>query len=470
MNVSLSQNNPSPMDAFRALSNMELPFILGGAPCPGHRYSFTGAAPFMRLTLPAGSRTVELVNAPEDLQRLIKEEKKEGFFQTLSAIMKYLKTAGKAGLFPFNGGAAGFFSYDLGRSLLKMAGPRQENSKDHLGLPLACLGFYENIYVYDHSSEKGYIVSRSPEKKTAGDFSDCIEGAGGRGAQAENPGNSMDAPLTSNTTVEEYISALQRAKEYIAAGDIYQINLSQRLTTVYRGDAFALYEALVRENPTPFSSFFDFHGFQLLSNSPERLLKITGRSLETCPIKGTRPRGVTPEEDVLNKKELAQSIKERAEHVMIVDLERNDLGRVARAGTVYVEKFEEIQSFSKLHHMVSTVRGEAPHDADPFMILKNIFPGGSITGAPKIRAMEIIDELESVPREVYTGAAGYMDFSGDMDLSITIRTAIIKDGRLNLHVGGGIVADSVPQAEYDETILKAMDFLSLLQMRPEGLA
>jgi para-aminobenzoate synthetase component 1 len=191
--------------------------------------------------------------------------------------------------------------------------------------------------------------------------------------------------------------------------------------------------------------------------------------METCPIKGTRPRGTTPAEDRELIKKLAANIKEQAEHVMIVDLERNDLGRVAMPGSVYVENFEEIKSFSKVHHMVSTVRGLAAPGTDSLLILKNIFPGGSITGAPKIRAMEIIEELESVPREIYTGGAGFIDFSGDMDMSILIRTAITKDGQLYLHVGGGIVTDSDPLAEYDETILKAMDFLSLLEMRPDAL-
>ncbi|MFQ5427853.1 MAG: aminodeoxychorismate synthase component I [Thermodesulfobacteriota bacterium] len=468
--VSPSRKCPSPLAVFRALRSLEQPFILGGAPCPGHRYSTVGAAPFMRLTLPVNGKTVELKNAPEGLQKILKGEENSALFQTLSTIMKYLRTTGKAGPFPFNGGAAGFFSYDLKDSLFKLPPVRPEKDKKGLGLPLASLGFYDNIYVYDHSVDKGYIVSRSPEEKSSKDFFDCIEDAANCDKMDRPPVYNMATPLTSNTTKEEYIRNLQRAKEYIAAGDIYQINLSQRLSAPYSGDAFSLYEGLIRENPTPFSSFFDFHGFQILSNSPERLLKVSGQSIETCPIKGTRPRGATAVEDALNKKELAENIKERAEHVMIVDLERNDLGRVAIPGTVRVENFQEIKSFSKVHHMISTVRGRAPGHTDPFMILKDIFPGGSITGAPKIRAMEIIDELESVPREVYTGALGFMDYTGDMDLSITIRTAIIKDSRLNLHVGGGIVADSIPEAEYDETILKAMDFLSLLGVTPGELS
>ncbi len=467
-----SRSNPLPAAAFWALEDLELPFILGGAPCPGCGFSFTGAAPFMRFTLHPADRRAEFQDIPENLHELINKIPQTNVFQTLSVIMRALKETRpgkKKGPFPFNGGGVGFLSYDLNQTLFKMAKVRPSKQKKSLALPLAFFGFYDNIYVYDHKKERGYILSRAPLNERSEEFYNRIEGAGSEQKSPPlMPANKAPA-LTSSTAKEKYIRDIRRIKEYIASGDIYQINLSQRLSTPFTGNAFTLYEGLMRENPTPFSSFFDFGDFQLISNSPERLLRVNGRLMETSPIKGTRPRGVTPAEDRALIRELSRNIKERAEHVMIVDLERNDLGRVAVPGSVSVEKFEEIKSFSRLHHMVSTVRGRAPAGTDPFVILKNIFPGGSISGTPKIRAMEIIDELENVPREIYTGGAGYIDYCGDMDLSILIRTAILKESKLHLHVGGGIVADSVPEAEYDETLLKAMDFLSLLKLRADVL-
>lgn len=470
ISVSPSEKNPVPLSAFRALSGLPLPFILGGAPCPGHRYSVTGAAPFMTLTLAADDKSIKLENGPSWAVDLLKKQREANPLTTLISLIKALNNGAVKGPFPFNGGAVGFFSYDLKDSLFSLRPPNPEKTKKGLGLPLLNLGFYDNIYVYDHNEERGYIVSRSPETEAARAFSAAMEDAPRDKSEGGPLTRDISAPLASNTTKDEYLRALSRVKVYIADGDIYQINLSQRLETPYTGSPIDLYEELLKKNPTPFSSFFDLGGFQIISNSPERLIKVSGNLMETCPIKGTLPRGSTPAEDRAQIKKLASNIKERAEHVMIVDLERNDLGRVARPGTVSVESFQEIKTFSRLHHMVSTIRGEAPEDTDPFVILKNIFPGGSITGTPKIRAMEIIEELETVPREIYTGAAGFIDFSGDMDFSILIRTAIIKEGRLYLHVGGGIVADSVPLAEYDETILKAMDFLSLLKLRPEALS
>ncbi len=470
--VTPSECSPAPAIAFRALSDMERPFILGGAPCPGFRYSVVGAAPFMSLTARGQSNNIEVKNAPENIRKLLRNQQDSSLFTTLSAIMQALKKeqrAEKKSPFPFNGGAVGFFSYDLGNELFKLQPADTNKHKKNLGLPLTSIGFYDNIYVYDHDDDKGYIVSCSPETEYAEKFFKQIEGASAYKLQSKPLSESKGFALTSNTTKAEYMEAVTRAKEYISSGDIYQINLSQRLSTPFTGETFALYEALIKDNPTPFSSFFDCGEFQLISNSPERLLRINGEMIETCPIKGTRPRGKTPADDEKKRRELAQNTKERAEHVMIVDLERNDLGRIALPGSVYVDKFEEIKTFSKLHHMVSVVRGTAPAKSDPFNILKNIFPGGSITGAPKIRAMEIIEELESVPRELYTGGAGFIDYCGDMDLSILIRTAVVRDNQLHLHVGGGIVADSDPEAEYDESILKAMDFLSILKKKPDSL-
>ncbi len=468
--VSRSRSSPLPLDALRSIEDMERPFVLGGAPSAGHRYSVAAAAPLMTITMRPGDGEIEIKNAPPLMAEKLRHDKAADPFALLAHIISTLRSERSAGPFPFSGGAVGVFSYDLKDSVFQLP-PVPGQKKDRgIGLPLLDIGIYEDIYVYDHHEEKGYFISRPPHDKKAREFRERIEGAPSRMSPATKDRGERGTRLYSNTTMQAYLQAVMKAKEYIAAGDIYQINLSQRLETDFRGDPLSLYEALLRENPTPFSSYFDLGGYQIISNSPERLLRVRGDKMETSPIKGTRPRGSTPEEDALLRRELATSPKERAEHVMIVDLERNDLGRLALPGTVTVEDFEEIQSFRRLHHMVSRVSASTPPGTDPAGILREIFPGGSITGAPKIRAMEIIEELETVPREVYTGSAGYIDFSGSADLSILIRTAILKKDKLFLHVGGGIVADSDPASEYEETILKAMDFLNLLNLAPGQLA
>ncbi|MEK7678988.1 MAG: aminodeoxychorismate synthase component I, partial [Deltaproteobacteria bacterium] len=275
--------------------------------------------------------------------------------------------------------------------------------------------------------------------------------------------------FSSDTSKEEYLSSIKKAHEYISNGDIYQLNLSHRLKIPWHGDGFSLFAALLDKRPSPMNSYIDFGDFELISNSPERYLRADAKSAETSPIKGTRPRGNTPDEDALLVKELLSSEKERAEHVMIVDLERNDLGMAAEKGTVEVPDFCKIETFAGLHHLVSTVKARLRADTGPIGCLKAMFPGGSVTGAPKIRAMEIIAELEKTPRGIYTGCIGWIDFSSRLDMAIAIRTAVYKDNALYLNVGGGIVADSDPEAEYEETLLKAKDFLDILGLKKDGL-
>jgi para-aminobenzoate synthetase component 1 len=260
--------------------------------------------------------------------------------------------------------------------------------------------------------------------------------------------------LTSNFRRRDYIEAIRRAKEYIAAGDIYQVNLSQRLSAPLVTNPLDLYRRLSRSNPSPFAAYFDTPDGAVVSCSPERFLELRGREVETRPIKGTRPRGESPEEDARLAAELQASAKDRAENVMIVDLERNDIGRVCEFGSVHVPELFALESYATVHHLVSTVRGRLRPDCDALDCLRACFPGGSITGAPKVRSMEIIEELESTRRGVYTGAIGYLCFSGDMDVNIVIRTAVVQDGVAHFQVGGGIVADSDPEAEYQETVDK----------------
>ncbi|MFQ5442924.1 MAG: anthranilate synthase component I family protein [Thermodesulfobacteriota bacterium] len=457
-----------PPAAFRAVRDLPCPFLLGGAHCEGHRYSYVGAGPFMTMEVPFDSGAVIIKDKDGGTKKL--QDEKNPFDVIAETIKKY--SAGiEKGPFPFNGGWAGFFSYDLKDLLFKLPETRAEKKALALKLPLSVAGLYDTIYVYDHFEGAGWFVSAavdngSPERFKR--FKERIIKGAAKYSGEKIPRPSL-APFSSSITREVFIDSVKKAKEYIAAGDIYQINLSQRLDAPFTGDPFTLYEGLITTNPTPFSSFFDFKGFSLISNSPERLLRVEGSLVETCPIKGTRKRGAGEEEDLSLIGELKESPKERAEHVMIVDLERSDLGRISIPGTVKVSGFEEIETYSKLHHMVSTVRGKLTPGVSTLLALKKIFPGGSITGAPKIRAMEIIEELENSPREVYTGGVGFIDFSGDMDISIAIRTALYKDEKIYLHVGGGIVADSVPEEEYDETILKAMDFFEVLNIKAGSL-
>lgn len=261
--------------------------------------------------------------------------------------------------------------------------------------------------------------------------------------------------IHSNFDKEDYLKAIKKAIDYIFAGDIFQVNLSQRFESEIAVTPFQLYKRLRSINPAPFAAFLNFEGVAVASSSPERFLMRSGNVVETRPIKGTRPRGRTPDEDRHLAQELLSSPKDRAENIMIVDLERNDLGRVCKYGSVHVPELLTIEEYPTVFHLVSTIRGTVPPDKDNVDIVKACFPGGSITGAPKVRAMEIIDELEPTRRSIYTGAIGYLDFGGRMDLNIVIRTFIIKENRAYFQAGGGIVADSDPEAEYQETLDKA---------------
>jgi len=449
--------NTGPAEAFESIRRLENPFILTWE----DGYSYVGAAPLLTIRTEDGRTTLEGAGS------VAKE-----FPDPFAAVSEALKERGSAGerFSPFSTGFAGYFAYGL-KDLIGAKKRGAARRSGALPVPECALGLYDPLFVYDRNKKKGYLVSRSGDKKRLAVFREAL-------LNCPRPVPSTAAePLRSavgyksNITRSEYLRAISRAKEYISAGDIYQINISQRLEIPFGRvfiDPFALYLELLEKRPAPFTSFLDYGRFQVISNSPERLLKVTGDIAETSPIKGTRPRGATKEEDMARIEELRSSTKERAEHVMIVDLERNDLGAISIAGSVEVAAFEKIESYPTLHHMVSIVRGRLRQGMDAPTALKAVFPGGSITGAPKIRAMEIIDELEAAERGVYTGGIGWIDLSGDMDVSMAIRTAVCMDGRAYLSVGGGIVADSVPGAEYEETMLKARDFLDLMGQRDAG--
>ncbi len=437
--------NTAPVEAFAAIRHLPKPFFFAGGFDPARRYSYAGAEPF--ITLETGI----------DGTLIFKGAKQELFakdpFEMISGLLKRFKPTAK-NPFPFSGGLSGYFAYGLKDAMFGRI-PGQ----DATALPLCMAGVYDTVFVYDHYEKTGHLLCAGVDKNGKGRFTRIKDAIKNSKALPEKPLPPAGARFTSDVTKQEYVRMINAAHEYIAAGDIYQINLSQRLQIPWKGDAFALLRRLLKDRPAPFASFMDLGGFQIISNSPERLLKVDGSIAETSPIKGTRPRGNTPEEDARLIEELKNSPKENAEHVMIVDLERSDIGAVCEAASVEVAAFKAIETFPGLHHMTSIVRGRLRRGVDGLQCLKAIFPGGSVTGAPKIRAMEIIAELEKTPRGIYTGAMGWVDFRGDMDMAMPIRTAVYKNDTLHLSVGGGIVADSVPEDEYDETILKARDFL-----------
>ena len=273
--------------------------------------------------------------------------------------------------------------------------------------------------------------------------------------------------LRSNFTHERYLEAVQKARDYIIAGDIFQVNISQRFEADMPLPPYELYRRLRKINPAPFASYLNFDGVTLVSASPERFLRLSGDRVETRPIKGTRPRGKDPARDEALAQELVNSFKDKAEHVMIVDLERNDIGRVCRFGTVRVSELMALEKYATVFHLTSTVEGRLRPGKNAVDLLKATFPGGSISGAPKVRSIEIIDELEPTRRSVYTGSIGYLSFDGGLDLNIVIRTILVKDGKAYFQVGGAVVYDSDPEAEYVETLDKARALIQALSMVPQ---
>ena len=308
-----------------------------------------------------------------------------------------------------------------------------------------CFGFYEDALIFRHADHSWHEV---------GELWTKIE----RGAGPVAPGNE---PLvfTPEITPAQFCAMVARAQEYIAAGDIYQVNLAHRCTAPWQGDAFAFYEALRHYSPAPHAAYLALDGRAILSASPEEFLKMSGRAIRTRPIKGTRPRRAEPHADTLSAYELRSSPKETAELVMITDLERSDLGSVCEYGSVTVRELLKLESFEQVFHLVSTVEGRLRAEVDHLAALRACFPGGSITGAPKKRAREIIAELEPAPRGLYTGALGWFGFNGESQFSIAIRTVVVESDRAHFHVGAGIVADSVPEKEWQETLDKAAGIL-----------
>jgi para-aminobenzoate synthetase component 1 len=348
----------------------------------------------------------------------------------------------------------GWLSYDLGREFESIPA----TGREEIPVPPVCLAGFRAVYVYDRTRSRGAVVGGDP--RAVDRLAERVREAAERVGPGRSPRLPAPRPRSSDEDFRAGVRAIQR---WIRCGDVYQVNLSRRLDLepVEAACLPILYEQLTARAGAPFSAYLDTGDTVVLSNSPERFLRVLGDRIETCPIKGTRPRGRTPEEDAWLAKDLIHAEKDRAEHVMIVDLERNDLGRVCRTGTIQVRRMAELRRFPTVLHLVSSVQGQLREPGDWASILRATFPGGSITGAPKLRAMEIIDLLEPVRRGIYTGALGYFDAAGGLDLSIAIRTAVAQRNGLYLHLGGGIVADSDAEAELRETWDKARAFSAL---------
>jgi para-aminobenzoate synthetase component 1 len=454
------------------------------------RYSFLGSEPF--LVMSSRGSEITLVRGQEH------EVQHGNPFDAMGKLLEIYKLDHCPAPVPFLGGAVGYFSYDLCHFIERLP----STAIDDLKLPESYFAFYDAIMAFDHLEGKAYLVatgfpeleegqrlrrarmrleemkdwlcpshsviavSRSPEQ-SEGEAKQSRDRDGFVAIAPRNDRQNKEITLKSNFSPEEYIKAVNRVREYIAAGDVFQVNLSQRFETDLEIPPYELYKRLRTVNPAPFASYLNFPGLAIVSASPERFLKVQGDLVETRPIKGTRPRGRDPVEDQSLAQELIHSIKDRAENVMIVDLERNDLGRVCHYGTVKVTELAILETFPTVFHLTSTVVGRLRRGKSNIDLLKATFPGGSITGAPKVRAMEIIDELEPTKRSVYTGSIGYLSFNEDMDINIVIRTFLIKEGKAYFQVGGGIIYDSDSEAEYMETLDKAKALIRALQLAPE---
>jgi len=355
---------------------------------------------------------------------------------------------------PFLGGALGYVSYEARHALERLP----QRAADDLGLPHWYVLLCDDVLVFDHhrNTVAAFCAAETPADRSRAHkrAAEMLRAAEGLPSRPLGP-VSVEEPMRSSFSRETFVGAVRRVLDYIAAGDVYQVNLAQRLSFGVRGDARTLYAALRQINPAPFAAFVRGDDFTFVGSSPERLVSLRGSTAQTRPIAGTRPRGKTDQEDDLLRAELLLSEKERAEHVMLVDLERNDLGRVCRYGSVRVDEMMVLERYSHVNHIVSNIIGELLPGRDALDLLAAMFPGGTITGCPKIRCMEIIDELEPVARHAYTGSIGYISDAGHMDMNIVIRTIMIVRGNAYIPVGAGIVADSVPEREYEETMQKA---------------
>lgn len=425
-------------------------------------FSFLSFSPFSRLTTKDGATTLRI------------GQRERTSIEDPFAVLQHLlerwcvPPVEDALAIPFRGGAIGCLSYELGRQLEVLP----QTAVDELGLPNAYLSFYNFAIALHCATGRMYLCHLESQGEPLGlsresIYAELRQARPGAYEKSQLP-HIICSPanaFTPDLTKAAYLDAVHRIKEYIYTGDVYQVNMTQRFRApAENASAWSIYKQLAAINPAPFAAYLNCDGYSVVSSSPERFLRVHHREVETRPIKGTIRRGVTPEEDMNNRLALFSSTKDRAELAMIVDLMRNDVGRVCTPGSVRVRLFPQLETYSSVHHLVATVTGELAEGAGVVDVIKATFPGGSISGAPKIRAMEIIDELEPVTRGVYTGSIGYLGFDGQVDLNIAIRTIIFKDDVAYVHAGGGIVADSDEREEYEESMLKATRLFQAVQL------
>jgi anthranilate synthase component I len=440
------------------------------------RYSFLGKDPFLVLRARGSQTTVERSGTTTETE--------EGFVPALRRLMAELQSPFVPGLPRFTGGAVGFIGYDASpifepalqsawKAAAKARGGNDGPAEDDAGFML-----FDTVLAFDHVKHRILIIANA---RVTGDEDlralyqfacakiQFLERELERGLSQAEPDGKPAPEVRSNQTRDAFEAGVRTIKERIAAGDIYQAVLSQRFETDVTADPFTVYRALRHVNPSPYMYFIRMGELAIVGSSPEMLVRVEGRRVETHPIAGTRPRGTNEEEDLRLAEELKRNEKERAEHVMLVDLGRNDLGRVCEYGSVRVPQYMALERYSHVMHLVSTVDGRLAEGSDHLDALVACFPAGTVSGAPKIRAMQILSELEPTDRQIYAGAVGYLDFAGNLDFCIAIRTITIRNGRAHIQAGAGIVADSNPAAEFEETRDKARALLQALEMAEAGL-
>ncbi len=463
----------TPVSAFRKIDDGKYSFLLesveGGEKWA--RYSFLGSRP--EVIVRSHGRSVEVIRQGRKEVRSFVQDPLEAVRDLLAEY----RPVPDPGLPRFYGGGVGFLGYDVVRFFERLP----DRPKPGLGLPDVLFMITDTLVIFDNMTHRITVVSNahvngrsaSAAYRDAVRKIDAIVAKIKKGAGSQKPGArrkaKKEAKLTSNFTKAQYEQAVLKAKEYIKAGDIFQVVPSQRFETAISVEPFEIYRALRLINPSPYMYFLRCGDATVVGASPEVMVRLEDGRIELRPIAGTRRRGAAEDEDRALEQELLADPKERAEHIMLVDLGRNDVGRVSAPGTVQVSELMVIERYSHVMHIVSNVRGALAPGRDAYDVVRACFPAGTVSGAPKIRAMEIIDELEPARRGPYAGAVGYFGFSGNMDTCITIRTLVIKDRMAYVQAGGGVVADSVPALEYQETVNKAKAMLRAVEMAEEGL-
>jgi anthranilate synthase component I len=462
----------TPVSAFLKIAeNSDYAFLLESVEGGEHvgRYSFLGKDPFLVVRARDGKTTIERTGQSE--------EAPEGFMPIVRKLMADFRAPYVPDLPRFTGGAVGYLAYDAAHwfePVPTASGPIEGPAAVS---DLGAFMLFDTILGFDHAQHRLLLIANA--RITADDDLEALyqfacariqflEAELERSLSTTRQTPNGPVTLSSNMTKNAFESSVRTAKEHIAAGDIYQVVLSQRFEADVEADPFTVYRALRHVNPSPYMYFMRLGKLAIVGSSPEMLVRVEGRRVETHPIAGTRPRGRNSDEDMRLAEELKRNEKERAEHVMLVDLGRNDVGRVCEYGSVRVPKFMALERFSHVMHLVSIVEGTLAADADRLDALASCFPAGTVSGAPKVRAMEIISDLEPTRRGIYAGAVGYLDFAGNLDFCITIRTVVLTGGKAYVQAGAGIVADSNPAAEYQETCDKARAVVRALELAQQG--